>query len=52
MGANRDKQEPQMNKARLALLIDSLASGADVFSSQSRDGGASEMEIVLGEGGQ
>jgi ribosome assembly protein 3 len=52
VGADINVQEPQMNKARLALLIDSLASGADVFSSQSRDGGASEMEIVLGEGAQ
>jgi hypothetical protein len=40
-----------MGPARLALLIDSLASGAEVFSSRPRDGAAvSEMEIVLGEG--
>ncbi|KIY46901.1 hypothetical protein FISHEDRAFT_46383 [Fistulina hepatica ATCC 64428] len=43
--------EPNMTKARLTLLIDALASGANVFSSSSNTAGASqgvnEMELVL-----
>ena len=42
-----------MTKSRLAILIDSLASGAEVFSSSStsatsRDTQINEMEVVLG----
>ncbi|KAI0308863.1 hypothetical protein OF83DRAFT_1189700 [Amylostereum chailletii] len=44
------RKEPNMSTSRLALLIDSLASGADVFS--SRAGGdkstdMNEMDVVL-----
>jgi hypothetical protein len=41
---DRIRQEPNMNKTRLTMLIDSLASGADVFQSES---GVDEMELVL-----
>lgn len=42
-----------MTKSRLAILIDSLASGADVFASSSKNAASSdrdinEMEVVLG----
>lgn len=42
-----------MNPSRLALLIDSLASGAEVFSSSAQPGSddVNEMEVVL-EGAQ
>ena len=40
-------QEPNLGPSRLALLIESLASGADVFSSSSADGSVNEMEVVL-----
>ena len=38
-----------MNPSRLALLIDSLASGAEVFSSSAQPGTdeVNEMEVVL-----
>lgn len=38
-----------MNSSRLALLIDSLASGAEVFSSSAQPGtgDVNEMEVVL-----
>lgn len=37
-----------MNSSRLAVLIDSLASGADVFSSSKAGSNeVNEMEIVL-----
>jgi ribosome assembly protein 3 len=38
-----------MTTSRLALLIDALASGADVFSSvaQPESGNVNEMEVVL-----
>lgn len=36
-----------MTSSRLGLLIDSLASGAEVFSSSSRTGKDSEMDVVL-----
>ena len=43
-------QEPNMTQSRLGLLIDSLAAGADVYSSRGPGGeGTSEMAIVLGE---
>ncbi|KAI0079033.1 hypothetical protein K474DRAFT_1640546 [Panus rudis PR-1116 ss-1] len=43
------QQEPNMNPSRLAVLIDSLASGADVFSSSASTstGQVNEMEIIL-----
>ncbi|KZT53359.1 hypothetical protein CALCODRAFT_440176 [Calocera cornea HHB12733] len=47
------RKEPSMTKSRLEMLIDSLASGADVFSSSvdesSRRRTTEEMELVLGE---
>lgn len=39
-------QEPNLGSSRLALLIDSLASGADVFANQNENS-TSEMDIVL-----
>ena len=39
-----------MTKSRLGLLIDSLASGADVFAMSTPSGsseGINEMEVVL-----
>jgi hypothetical protein len=40
-----------MTNSRLALLIDSLASGGDVFSSHAgENGGMNEMDIVLNNG--
>jgi len=47
------RKEPNMNPSRLALLIDSLASGAEVFSSSAQHGtnDVNEMEVVL-EGAQ
>jgi len=46
------RKEPSMSKSRLAILIDSLASGADVFASSSTlatssDDQIDEMEVVL-----
>jgi ribosome assembly protein 3 len=43
-------QEPGMNKSRLAMLVDSLASGADVFTSNSltETRGVNEMDVVMG----
>jgi hypothetical protein len=41
-------KEPNMTKSRLAILIDSLASGGEVFSAYAREnGGLNEMDIVL-----
>jgi hypothetical protein len=37
-------QEPNLTKGRLAVLIDSLAAGADVYAGAD----AGEMEVVLG----
>jgi hypothetical protein len=43
-------KEPGMNKSRLAMLVDSLASGADAFTSSSpsetRD--VNEMDVLMG----
>ncbi|KAN0088222.1 hypothetical protein V8E55_005279, partial [Tylopilus felleus] len=41
------RKEPNLGPSRLALLIESLASGADVFSSNSVGGCVNEMEVVL-----
>ncbi|CCM00520.1 uncharacterized protein FIBRA_02554 [Fibroporia radiculosa] len=43
------RKEPNMSTSRLALLIDSLASGADVFTASTRGRGTdiNEMEVVL-----
>lgn len=44
-------QEPNLNQSRLELLIDSLASGADLYST-SREMGSSkvnEIGIILGD---
>ena len=41
-------QEPNLNPSRLSLLIDSLASGADVFSSsRSEKSAINEVEVIL-----
>ena len=39
-----------MNKSRLAMLVDSLASGADVFTPDLSAGtrGVNEMDVVMG----
>ncbi|KDQ28735.1 hypothetical protein PLEOSDRAFT_1038651 [Pleurotus ostreatus PC15] len=42
------RKEPNLDKSRLALLIDSLASGAEAYSSSLKDGkDINEMEVVL-----
>ncbi|KAF8622429.1 hypothetical protein AX15_007013 [Amanita polypyramis BW_CC] len=44
-------KEPNMNTTSLSMLIDSLASGADVFTSEKQPkdkGGVDEVEVVLG----
>lgn len=43
------RKEPNLGQSRLALLIESLAAGADVFSSTSTDGNVNEMEVVVDE---
>ena len=47
-------QEPGLTTSRLAMMIDSLAAGADVFSSRAQSGTEegdigqiNEMEMVL-----
>ncbi|KAJ6615450.1 hypothetical protein B0H10DRAFT_2040515 [Mycena sp. CBHHK59/15] len=41
-------KEPNLGASRLSLLIESLASGADVFTSTSQnDQGVNEMEVML-----
>ncbi|THU79989.1 hypothetical protein K435DRAFT_785004 [Dendrothele bispora CBS 962.96] len=47
------RKEPDLTTTKLSLLIDSLASGAEVFSSSGTSGDSSaqrinEMEMVLG----
>lgn len=44
-------KEPNLTQSRLTLLIDSLASGADVYSSSSGPDGkrTNEMEVILGD---
>jgi hypothetical protein len=39
-----------MNKSRLAMLVDSLASGSEAFTSNSlpENRGVNEMEVVMG----
>lgn len=42
------RKEPNLGTSRLALLIDSLAAGADVFSSSSIDNDTlNEMDVIL-----
>ncbi|KAF8139891.1 hypothetical protein EV363DRAFT_1152642, partial [Boletus edulis] len=41
------RKEPNLGPSRLALLIESFASGADVFSSNSAGSSVNEMETVL-----
>ncbi|KAJ3511476.1 hypothetical protein NLJ89_g4079 [Agrocybe chaxingu] len=41
------RKEPNLGTSRLALLIDSLAAGADVFTSSTNNSGINEMEVVL-----
>ncbi|KAF8815803.1 hypothetical protein BYT27DRAFT_7033408, partial [Phlegmacium glaucopus] len=42
------KKEPNLGTSRLALLIDSLAAGADVFSSSSNGKDSlNEMDVIL-----
>ena len=40
-------QEPNLGPSRLALLIDSLAAGAEVFSSSNDDTTINEMDVIL-----
>lgn len=41
-------KEPNLGTSRLALLIDSLAAGADVFSSSSVENDTlNEMDVIL-----
>lgn len=44
-------QEPNLGPSRLALLIDSLAAGADVFTSSVSGSGTemNEVDVVMGE---
>jgi len=43
------RKEPNLGTSRLALLIDSLAAGADVFSSSSIENDTlNEMDVILG----
>jgi len=44
------RKEPNLNHSKLSLLIDSLASGSEVFQTVSPNGEArvDEMEIVMG----
>jgi len=48
---NEIRKEPNLTPSRLALLIDSLASGADVYATSSGPSGKKldEMEIILGD---
>jgi ribosome assembly protein 3 len=43
------RQEPNFTTAKLALLIESLASGAEVFTSSAtpENGNINEMEVVV-----
>ncbi|KAF5309255.1 hypothetical protein D9619_012696 [Psilocybe cf. subviscida] len=41
------RKEPNLGTSRLALLIDSLASGAEVFTSTSSNTDINEMDVVL-----
>ncbi|KZS88997.1 hypothetical protein SISNIDRAFT_417367 [Sistotremastrum niveocremeum HHB9708] len=41
------RKEPDITKSRLALLIDSLASGAEVFNSSNSATNVHEMELAL-----
>ncbi|KAL0954154.1 hypothetical protein HGRIS_005291 [Hohenbuehelia grisea] len=44
------RKEPNLTTSRLGLLIDSLAAGADVFSSSSAShNGINEMDVVLNQ---
>jgi len=47
---NEIRKEPNLNQSRLGLLVDSLASGADLYSSSREMGGGkvNEIEIILG----
>lgn len=40
-------QEPNLGPSRVALLVESLAAGADVFG--QTEGGVNEMEVVVDE---
>ncbi|KAM6492312.1 hypothetical protein JOM56_012036 [Amanita muscaria] len=41
------QKEPNMNTTKLAMLIDSLASGADVFTSSGSKSGVNEIGVAL-----
>lgn len=41
------RKEPKMSTSRLGLLIDSLASGAEIYTSGEGLGGTKEYEIML-----
>ncbi|KAI6040674.1 hypothetical protein EDC04DRAFT_2893858 [Pisolithus marmoratus] len=48
-GRQLSPAEPNLGQSRLALLVESLAAGAEVFSSTSTDGNVNEMEVVVDE---
>jgi len=41
------RKEPNLGASRLALLIDSLAAGAEVFALSNDDSTINEMDVVL-----
>lgn len=41
------RKETNLTTSRLSLLVDALASGADVFTSQAKGHDINEMEVVL-----
>lgn len=44
------RKEPELGANKLNMLIDSLASGADIYSSIApKPGQISDMEVALGE---
>lgn len=45
------RKEPNLGPSKLALLIDSLAAGADIFTSSASAGGTdvNEVDVVMGE---
>ncbi|KAG2108574.1 hypothetical protein BD769DRAFT_1365871 [Suillus cothurnatus] len=45
------RKEPNLGPSRLALLIDSLAAGADIFTSSASASGTdmNEVDVIMGE---
>jgi len=46
---NEIRKEPNLTSSRLALLVDSLASGADVYTSGSGKDAVSDLKIIMDE---